>query len=77
MSKIITRHVFEDIIFDQRSAWRAFHDGDQETAAGHIFIGFGATEAEALADLALLDNEWSDMMEAEALETAALAESGQ
>jgi hypothetical protein len=49
--KIITVHEFPPIpqrIFD----WRAYRDGDEEIPARH---GWGKTEAEALADLAVLE----------------------
>lgn len=44
---------------DRRFDYRAYHEGDEET--GHC--GWGATEAEARADLERMDDEWADAME--------------
>ena len=48
--KIITRNVYPPIP-DRRYDWTAYRDGEEEHA------GWGATEAEAIADLERLDQE--------------------
>lgn len=45
MRKVVTNHVFPPIS-DRRYDWLAYYDGDEE--AGQY--GYGATEAEAIAD---------------------------
>jgi hypothetical protein len=61
MTKIITEYVHPPIP-DRGSDWRAYHEGDEEKPTRH---GWGATEAEALADLARLDREYAEAMEDE------------
>jgi len=57
--KIITRHVHPPIPADMGFDWCAFHDGDEEQGN----YGWGCTEAEALADLARLDQERAEYEE--------------
>lgn len=59
-AKIITNNVYPPIP-DRRFDWCAYHDGDEESQ----HYGWGVTEAEAIADLHRLDNEWADCGEAE------------
>jgi len=50
-SKIILKHEYPPI--PQRTCdWRAYREGDEEIPARH---GWGRTEAEALAELAVLE----------------------
>jgi hypothetical protein len=59
--KIIIDHVFPPIPL-RHFDYRAYHDGDEELTARH---GYGATEAAALADLKLLDEDWADSLQTE------------
>ena len=58
MSDIVMRQVFPPIP-DRRFDWAVWHDGDEEE--GHV--GYGATPAEALADLERLDKERAEALE--------------
>lgn len=62
MSDIKTTHVFPPIP-DRRFDWCAVHsntyDGAEDSGNRH-HIGYGATEAEAIADLKRLDDGWPD-----------------
>ncbi len=53
MSRIITRNVYPPIP-DRRFDWCAYHDDDEEIEE---WYGWGATKAEALADLERIDQE--------------------
>ena len=57
--RIITVNVFAPIP-DRRFDWCAYHEGDEESAGRY---GWGPTEAEALADLARLDEERAEAEE--------------
>jgi len=48
--KIITSYVFPPIP-DRRFDWSAWRDGDEPNDDGQMTTGYGATEAEAIADL--------------------------
>jgi hypothetical protein len=56
--KIIIDHVFPPIPL-RHFDYRAYHVGDEELPARH---GYGATEAAALAELKLLDEDWADSL---------------
>lgn len=68
-NKIITSHFYDD-----GDAWFAWHEGDELTQ----HCGVGTTEAGALADLALVDEERADAFAHIAFkdETDAVAEEG-
>ena len=55
MNKVITRNVYPPIP-DRRFDWTAYYDGEEES--NHA--GWGATEAEAIADLYRLDQEMNE-----------------
>ena len=48
--KIITTHVYPPIPIRQFD-WQAHYDGDEPDDDGHMKVGNGATEAEAIDDL--------------------------
>jgi hypothetical protein len=56
--RIIAVNVFPPIP-DRRFDWCAYHDGDEELA--HRY-GWGSSEADAVADLARLDEEFAEMI---------------
>lgn len=58
-NKIIT-HTWLSI-YGQPADWEAYHEGDEET--NHR--GYGKSEAEALADLERMDDEYSESCEEE------------
>jgi hypothetical protein len=59
--RVIVSHEFPPIP-DRSFDYRAMHDGDDEAPWKH---GWGATEAEARADLARLDQEHAESLEEE------------
>jgi len=50
MCKIVTTHVFPPIPI-RTMDWQAHFDDDEPDDNGHMRVGRGATEAEAIADL--------------------------
>lgn len=55
-------------IADRRFDWKAYRPGDDEE--GH-HVGYGRTEAEAIADLKRLDDERADYVEWQAEQSRA------
>lgn len=53
--KVVTRHVYPPIPLRQFD-WCAYYDGDEPNDEGHMMMGFGRTEQEAIDDL---ENEFS------------------
>lgn len=56
MGKIVTSHMYPPIP-DRRFDWCAYHEEHVELA--HRY-GWGPTEADAIADLARLDDEYAE-----------------
>ena len=52
--KIITEHIYPSIPIRQFD-WSAHWDGDEPNDDGHMHIGYGVTETEAIADLCTCD----------------------
>jgi hypothetical protein len=54
--KIVTTHVYPPIPF-RGADWQAHRDGDEPDDDGHMRVGRGATEAEAVDDLLEQEDE--------------------